>query len=84
MICFIAVVLRYVIYFITVVLTGVMNMVQHNSTHRCDGSGAPVVLTVLIDMVHQSGTHRCDGSGESVGSQVCCIWFSTVVLTDVI
>ena len=56
-------VLRGVIWFITVVLAGVMDMVQHSSTHRCDENGASVVLTGVLDMIHHNGTHRSDGCG---------------------
>jgi hypothetical protein len=38
-------------------------MVQHSSTHRCDGNGASVVLTGVLDMIHHNATHRSDGSG---------------------
>jgi len=56
-----------------------MDMVEHSSTHRCDGSGESVVLTSVLHMVQGSGTHRFDGSVSSVGSQMCCIWFIIVV-----
>jgi hypothetical protein len=45
-------------------------MVQHSSTHRCDGCGPSVVLTGVLDMVHHSGTQRCDMVHHS-GTQRC-------------
>jgi len=49
-------------------------MVQHNSTHRCDGSSASVVITGELDMVHHSGTQKCDTVHHS-GTQRCVMFY---------